>query len=111
MAGIVGGQFLVSKDQQFVGVYCFETACGSLTCCLLDGQTVYFEAGKIKVTSMSNQFYPESDGGDCWVGNRISHQPKTFYVVDSEGGDRIDCKSMKEARELAHRLNEKATAV
>ena len=51
MVGIVGGQFYIPKDQRFVGVYQFETACGSLTCCLLDGQTVYFEAEKIKVTA------------------------------------------------------------
>jgi len=104
--GIVGGQFPVATDQRFVGVYQFETACGSFICCLLDGDPVYFEAEKVKIMGMSNRYYPESDGGDCWVGSYVSRQPKTYYVVDSKGGDPIDCKSWKAANELAQEMNQ-----
>lgn len=54
------------------------------------------------------RYYPESDGGKTWTGSHWSHQPKTYYVVDSSGGDRIDCKSWKEAKEKAHELNMQA---
>lgn len=57
MAGAVGipprdggaGQILVSKGQQMMGVYQFETACGTFTCCLVDGHPLYFEAEKVRV--------------------------------------------------------------
>ncbi len=89
-----------------MGVYLFESQCGSFTCCLLDGKHVYFDAEKVKIISMSNRYFPESDGGDHWVGDRISRQPRTFYVVDAEGGDPIPCKSSKEAASLAQKLNQ-----
>lgn len=106
MVGIVGGQFYVSKDQRFVGVYSFETKCGTFTCCILDGKPVYFDAEKVKVIGMSHRYYPESDDGNCWVGDHISKHPRTFYVVDAEGGDPIPCKSSKEADRLAQKLNQ-----
>ena len=49
LVGIIGGQFPVTEDQRFVGVYLFEIACGSFTCCLLDGNHVYFDADKVKI--------------------------------------------------------------
>lgn len=56
---------------------------------------------------MKRRYYPESDGGDTWVGHYWSRQPKTYYVVDPMGGDRIDCNSWKEASALAKELNER----
>lgn len=49
MAGCVGGQFFVEEEQRFVGVYLFETICGSFTCCFLNGLHVYFEAKKVRI--------------------------------------------------------------
>lgn len=57
-----------------------------------------------------NRHYPESDGGPTWVGHYMSHQPKTYYVVDSLGGDPIDCKSWKEAKAIADRMNQEEAA-
>ena len=110
IAGIVGGQLSVSKDQRFVGVYSFETKCGTFTCCILDGKPVYFDAEKVKVTGMSNRYYPESEDGTCWVGNHISKQPKKFYVIDAEGGAPIPCTSSKDADGLAQKLNQELVA-
>ena len=53
------------------------------------------------------RYYPESDGGDTWVGHYWSRQPKTYYVVDREGCDRVaDCASWQEAVNMAARLNQ-----
>ncbi len=49
MAGIVGGQLLAEKGMRFMGFYQFEVACGTFVCCLLDGQSVYFEAEKVRI--------------------------------------------------------------
>lgn len=50
------------------------------------------------------QYYAESDGGGFWAGHYWSEQPKTFYVVNSEAQERIECESMSRAEELARRL-------
>lgn len=53
------------------------------------------------------RYYPESDGGDTWVGHYWSRQPKTYYVVDSVTLDRVgdDCKTWREAKLRAEILN------
>lgn len=99
------GQVPMDKGQRLVGVYLFETTCGTFTCCLVDGHPLYFDAGKVKITGMANRYFPESEGGDCWVGDRIVRQTKTFYVVDSETHERALCKSWKHAEKEAERLN------
>ena len=48
-AGVVGGQFDVCKGQAFVGLYDYETECGTFTMCRLDGNWVCFDAGKVRV--------------------------------------------------------------
>lgn len=49
-------------------------------------------------------WYPESDGGGWYEGTTRVVQPKTYYV--SNGDERIDCDSMREARVKARNLNE-----
>jgi len=50
-------------------------------------------------------WYYESDGGGWYEHSNHVIQPRTHYVTD--GWDRIDCDSRREAVELARRLNEK----
>jgi hypothetical protein len=51
MAGTVSGQLYVATGQLYMGIYNFETACGSITCCIMDGIHVYFDADKISILS------------------------------------------------------------
>lgn len=53
------------------------------------------------------KWYAESDGGDCWTGTYWSRQPKTYYVVNNQDEERIDCESMADAKSLAFELNVK----
>jgi hypothetical protein len=48
------------------------------------------------------RYFAESDGGYC---GSEADCPRTFYVCHTHGRERIDCASMKEARELAAKLN------
>lgn len=48
------------------------------------------------------RYYAESDGGYC---GSEADCPRTFYVCHTHGRARIDCTSMKEAREMAAKLN------
>lgn len=53
----------------------------------------------------AKSWYTESDGGPTWVGHYMSHQPKTYYVVNADTEERFDCESATEARNMADRLN------
>jgi len=46
--------------------------------------------------------FAESDGGYC---GSEADGPRTFYVCHTHGRERIDCTSMKQARDLAAKLN------
>lgn len=48
------------------------------------------------------RYYAESDGGYC---GSEADCPRAYYVSHSHRLLRIDCASMKEARELALKLN------
>ena len=54
------------------------------------------------------RFYAESDGGYC---GSLADMPRTFYVCYTRNFERIDCESMREAKELAASLNEVAKTV
>lgn len=47
----------------------------------------------------------ESDGETTWCGKYIVAAPKTHYITNGE--ERIDCQSEKEARKLERELNER----
>jgi len=54
---------------------------------------------------MPARFYWESDGGGWWERDRHIIQPRTYYVIDRETDERIDCQTKAEARDLAASLN------
>ena len=55
VVGVVGELCHVFKGQKFVGVYDFETNCGSFTCCSIEGNPIYFDADKVVVTDESTK--------------------------------------------------------
>lgn len=52
------------------------------------------------------RFYPESDGGGWYEGDRHIIQPKTYYVADRDGGEPAECASWAEAKALALKMNQ-----
>lgn len=48
------GQIPAKRGQRIMGVYQFETACGSFVCCGVGGHPVYFEAEKVKIFAMDD---------------------------------------------------------
>lgn len=104
IAGVVGKRFPVDKDERFVGIYQFESACGSLVCCFVGGDHVYFDAEKVRITAAvggkSDRYY---------VGSTYtSEEPKTYYVMDGLNQERAvdNCGSWKRAEQEAERLNQ-----
>lgn len=111
--GPLFGRFIAQKGDKIVGSYEFETACGSLTCCLVSGEHVYFDAEKVRILTIEDRYFPQSAGGNCyWIGDLISRQPKVFYVVDSKTHERAveGCVSWEHAEQEAQRLNQELTA-
>jgi len=51
--GFIGGSCPIAAGERLVGVYDYETDCGSLTCCSVDGHSVLFEADKVSIKEIT----------------------------------------------------------